>query len=248
MATSIAQRTRVLNDRRFFTGMALAMTAVVFIGFVPTYYLVALNDAPTPILTPRIHVHAALSTAWMLLLVAQTGLISAGRPDIHRLTGTAGVALAAAILVSGLYTAIHSERRVHTLANAGTLEDPYVFLIFPFVAAGLFALFAVAGVAQRRRPEYHKRLMLLSTMSLLGPALARIANQAQPFPIPPGAIGALVLMNLFLAALVAYDLTTRGRLHPATLWGGGFLLVSEPLRVAIGYSEPWRAFARTLMG
>ncbi|MGH7577880.1 MAG: hypothetical protein ACREM1_22505 [Longimicrobiales bacterium] len=54
--------------------------------------------------------------------------------------------------------------------------------------------------------------------------------------------------DVFLAALVFYDLATRGRLHPATLWGGGFLLASGPLRVAIGYSRPWQDFARMLMG
>jgi hypothetical protein len=90
---------------------------------------------------------------------------------------------------------------------------------------------------------------------MLGPALARIATRVMlafsaagaTFVSVPGAIGALVLVDLFLAALVAYDFTTRRRLHPATLWGGGFLLVSEPLRVAIGYSQPWQDFARMLM-
>ncbi|RJF94059.1 hypothetical protein D3876_07290 [Sphingomonas cavernae] len=226
--------------------MAIAMAVTAFIGFAPTYYLAGLNDAPTPLLTPRLHLHGALCTAWMLLLVAQTGLIAAGRADIHRLTGMAGVALGAAIFVSGIFTAIHSERRVHTDLNAGTLADPYVFLIFPFAAVGMFALFGAIGVANRHRPGVHKRLMLLATMSLLGPALARIVTQLH-LPVT-NAIGALVLINLFLAALVAYDLATRGRLHPATLWGGGFLLISEPLRVAIGYSEPWRAIARAVMG
>jgi hypothetical protein len=32
------------------------------------------------------------------------------------------------------------------------------------------------------------------------------------------------------------------------LWGGGFFVVSEPLRFAIGFSEPWQAFARAVMG
>jgi len=254
MAISVPQP-RVLNDRRFFTAMALAMAAATFIGFAPTYYLAAWNDAPRPLLTPSIHIHGALCTAWIALLAIQTGLIAARRPDIHKVTGMVGVVLGAAILVTGFFVAIGSERRVHTAANAGTLADPYVFLIFPMSAVGLFALFAIIGVASRRQPEFHKRFMLLATMSLLGPALARIATQAMlSFSAPgttfvsvPGAIAALVLVDLFLAALVIYDLTTRGRLHPATLWGGGFLLVSQPLRVMIAHSQPWQDFARMLM-
>jgi hypothetical protein len=55
-------------------------------------------------------------------------------------------------------------------------------------------------------------------------------------------------MNVFIAAICVRDFRTRGSLHPATLWGGGFLVVSEPLRFAIGFSEPWQAFARAVMG
>jgi len=255
MVASMAVGPRVNADRRFFTGMALAMAAAVFVGFAPTYFLAAFNEAPRPQLTANIHIHGALCAAWILLLAVQTGLIAARRPDVHRLMGTVGVVLGAAILVMGFIVATGAGRRVHTAANAGTLADPYVFLMFPLAAVSLFAMFAGLGVAYRRRPEIHKRLMLLATMSLIGPALARISSRMMlavsdpgtAFVSVPGAIGGLVLINLFLAALVIYDLKTRGRLHPATLWGGGFLLLSEPLRIMIAHSQPWQHLARALM-
>jgi hypothetical protein len=257
MAISVAPGARILDERRFFMSMALAMAAAAFVGFAPTYFLAAWNDAPKPALTPMIHVHGALCTAWILLLTLQAWLIAMRRPDVHRVVGIGGVAVAAAILVTGILIAISSQRRVHTAANAGTIADPYVFLIYPLSSVGLFALFATLGVANRRNAAVHKRLMLLATMSLISPALARIATRTMlAFTAPgttslvglPGAIAALALIDLFLAALVIYDLRTRGRLHPATLWGGGFLLLSEPLRVAISYSQPWQDFARMLMG
>jgi hypothetical protein len=245
MAMSVAPAAQPITERQFFTGMALAMAVAAFAGFAPTYYLAALNDARTPVLTPSVHIHGALNTAWMLLLIAQTTLIARGRPDIHRLTGMAGAVLALGILVSGVLVAVGSERRVHTDANAGTMGDPYVFLMFPLANVALFAAFVALGVANRSRPAAHKRLMLLATISLLGPALARIFTQITGVG---GAIGALWMMDVFLAAIVAYDLVGRGRLHPATLWAGGLLLVSEPLRVAIAHTAPWQAFARSLMG
>lgn len=243
---SAQTQARFLTERRFFTGMALAMAASMFIGFAPTYFLAAWNDAPTPPLTPPIHLHGALSTAWIVLLATQTGLIAANRYDVHKITGALGVVLAAAVLATGLFVAINNERRVHTDVNAGTLGDPYVFLIFPVAAIGIFALFVVLGVLNRHRPDVHKRLMLFATMSLLAPALARIVARSTTIVPPP--IGALVLMDVFVLLLVVYDFASRGRLHPATFWGGGFLLLSEPLRVAIGLSEPWQSFARWLMG
>lgn len=243
---SVAAQVRPLSERRFFTWMSVAMAAAVFAGFARTYFLAGFNDGPKPVLTPGVHLHGALMTAWILLLIVQTRLIAAGRRDIHKLMGIAGVAIGAGVLAMGIFTAIHSVRRVHTAANADTLADPYVFLIFPFASVILFAVFATLGVLKRNRPESHKRFMLLATASMIIPALARIAMQATNNAVS-GALSALVLVNVFLVAMVIHDLQTRGRLHPVTLWAGAVMVVSEPLRVAIGFSAPWQAFARMLM-
>ena len=249
MAISMAQA-QLVSDRRFFLAISIALAAASFIGFAPTYYLAALNDGPKPVITPAVHVHGALCTAWILLLVIQTGLIASGRRDIHRVLGMSGVIVIAATVVSGFLLAIDSDRRVHTMTTAGTLADPYVFLIFPLTTLTLFTGFALLGVLQRRRPDVHKRLMLLATASLIAPALARMSMHLQSalgVVWMPGVVGALVLLNLFLAALVVHDFSSRGRLHPVTLWGGGLILLSEPLRFVVGFSDPWQAFARALM-
>lgn len=244
---SVATQIKPLSDRRFFTWMSAALAAVAFAGFARTYYLAGFNDGPRPALTPVVHLHGALATAWILLLILQTRLIANGRRDIHRLMGMAGVAIGAAILVTGIFVAINSERRVHTPATAGTLADPYVFLIFPFASLVLFALFATLGVLKRHRPDAHKRYMLLATASLVVPALSRIVTQATQGAVA-GVVGAVVLVNVFLLAMATHDLYTRGRLHPVTLWGGAVTVLSELLRFAIGFSAPWQAFARMLMG
>lgn len=245
MATEAKLRARLTDERLFFMGMAAAMAIVTFVGFAPTYYLAGSYAPRTPALTPTVHLHGALCTAWILFLMLQTGLVAAGRRDVHRAAGVAGIALAIAVVATGLFVAAHSERRVHTAATDGTMADPYVFFVFPVTVATIFALFVTLGVLNRRRPDYHKRLMILATASMIGPALARIFGRTTT--IVPSAIGALVLVNLFIIALAVHDIRTRGRLHPATLWAGGFLILSEPLRVAIGFSEPWRAFARMVM-
>jgi hypothetical protein len=244
---SVATQVKPLSDRRFFTWMSVSMAAVAFAGFARTYYLAGFNDAPRPVLTPVVHLHGALATAWILLLIVQTRLIAYGRRDIHRLLGTAGAVLGAAILVAGIYVAVNSERRVHTAANAGTLADPYVFLIFPFASAGLFALFVGLAILKRKTPEAHKRFMLLATANLIIPAMARIVTQATQGALP-GVVGATMLVNVFLIAMALHDLNTRGRLHAVTLLGGAGMLGSEVVRFAIGYSAPWQAFARMLMG
>jgi hypothetical protein len=43
---------------------------------------------------------------------------------------------------------------------------------------------------------------------------------------------------------MAYDYSTRRRVHAAALWGGLFLAVSFPGRIALGHTDAWLAFAR----
>lgn len=246
MATHVLPRTRLWTERRFFTGMSLALAVVTFVGFAPSYYLSAWGGVPSRPLNPAIHLHGALCTAWLVLLVLQSGLVAARRTDLHRLSGVIAVALVPAVFASGVFVAIAHQRRVHNEVTAGTLADPYVFLAFPLFAVGLFALFALAGLAYRRRSDIHKRLMLIATITLVMPSLARIVTWITS--AVPGVIGAMALIDLFLALLAMFDVATRGRLHPATLWGGGALLLSEPLRTLIAFSEPWQQFARALMG
>jgi hypothetical protein len=244
---SVATQVRPLSDRRFFSWMSVAMAAIAFAGFARTYYHAGFNDGPKPTITAIVHVHGALATAWILLLIVQTRLIAHGRRDIHKLLGFAGVAIGAAVVAVGLWVAIHSERRVHTTANADTLADPYVFLIFPFASIGLFTLFATLGVLNRQRSEAHKRYMMLASLSMIVPAMARLVTQTTQGAVA-GVVGAMFVVNVFLIAMGIYDFYTRGKLHPVMLWGGLVTLLSEPLRFAIGYSAPFQAFARSLMG
>ena len=251
MATLAQPRMRLNAERKFFAGMAAAMLVTVFIGFAPTYYLLPMfggvtvrGEAAAAALSPLVHVHAIVFSAWLLLFIGQVALVAAGRTDIHRTLGVAALALAAAVVVVGVMTAIEAGAR----GSSPPGWDDRAFLLVPLTSIVLFAGFFAAGFAWRRRADYHKRLMLLATMSMMVPALARIVRMIQlPF-LPRGVAGALVVVNLFLLALVAFDLNRRGRLHPATIWGIAIFLVTWPARLLLGATDPWQAFAATLIG
>jgi hypothetical protein len=49
-------------------------------------------------------------------------------------------------------------------------------------------------------------------------------------------------------ALAVWDLRSRGRLHPVTLWAGLGYILSQPLRLALSGTEAWLAFARWATG
>jgi hypothetical protein len=93
-SSAITQR----GERRFWGGMALAMALVAFAGFAPSYYMKSRFGAG-PELTPLLHLHGAVMTAWLALLIAQTALIAARRVTWHRRLGVLGAMLAVLLIV-----------------------------------------------------------------------------------------------------------------------------------------------------
>ena len=119
---------------------------------------------------------------------------------------------------------------------------PLVFLAVPFFDMVVFTGLAAVGLWHRRRADIHKRLMTLATIALLGAPIARLPFGARMIGLP----GVFALADLFLVACIAYDLTTLRRVHPATIWGGLAIVVSQPLRLAISGTGLWLGFARWL--
>jgi hypothetical protein len=126
----------------------------VFIGFAPTFYLKAFTAAPS--LSPLVWAHGLLFTSWTVLLITQATLVAKER------LGMFGVALALAMVVVGLLTAISAARLGHVPPGA---PPPLVFMAIPFFAIVEFAILFGAAIALRGNSQAHKRLILLKTGS-----------------------------------------------------------------------------------
>ena len=232
IASSIAQERS--RDRWFFTGMALAVAVTVFLGFARTYYLRDFFGGPP--LSTLVHAHGAVATCWILLFATQTSLVAARRTDLHQRLGIAGAVLAVIVLVIGYFTAIEGARRGVTPPGG---PPPLAFLAVPIGTLVAFAILVGAGLYNRPRSETHKRLMLLATIAILTPALARIGRLVGSEG-PPIAIGGTCG---FVVACMLYDRMLHRRVHPAFLWGGIFLMLSLPVRFAIGRTDAWHSVA-----
>jgi hypothetical protein len=231
-------RTRT-RDRVFFSGIALVLAVTVLAGFSRTYYFNGFAADPFP-LSPLLHLHGIVYSAWMLLLVLQTTLIARGRVRMHRRLGIAGCLIAASMVVLGIAVAV-------TRTADGVTTDrgvpPLVFLAVPLVGMLVFTALFAAAVLQRRNAAAHKRLVILATLETVTAAVARL-----PVVETWGPLGFFGVIDVFVIALVAYDLATLRRVHPATLWGGLFFVLSQPLRLVIGGSPLWISFATWLTG
>lgn len=243
MATAIAQpgistnSAKALPGRRFddffFSGMALLILATVFVGFARTYYLAGVFRAPLP--SPIIHLHGAAFSCWILLLVTQTSLVSAGRVDIHRRLGIAGFLLACVMVVLGVAAATNA--LVRGFAPPG--RDPYFFYIIPVTDMMIFATLTFFAFRARSDSAAHKRIIIVATVALLIAAIARwplaLVHRNAPH--------AAMFSYLFLLMLVAYDLWSTRRIHRATLWASAFLIIAQQIRLPIGQTAAWHAFA-----
>jgi FtsH-binding integral membrane protein len=224
------------TDRLFFSGMALASAFMLFLGFLPSYFH---RSAELPLLTPLYQLHGALFTAWIVLLVAQTALVAGRRTDIHRMLGVAGVLLATVVFVVGVAVSVETLRR-----NGGPPGgDPRKFFAIPLGDIIVFGVLVGAAVLQRQQSDTHKRLMLLATISLLTAAVGRFLRQVGMGGAPNLFYGT----DVFVLSLVIYDLVSRGRVHPATLWGGAMVVGFKPLLFyAVAVTPPWLALADAL--
>lgn len=232
-------------ERWFYSGLSLALLAAVLVGFGRTFYLKAWFPQAQALAAPEpfFLLHGTVFSAWFLLAAAQPLLVAGGRTRLHRTLGGWGAALALAmVVVGGIGAAIAGGRPGGFM---GVPVPPLQFMVIPFAAIALFALFVTAAIAWRFDPQSHKRWMLLAGIAMVEAAVARWPfdfMRAAP-PLPPFAVMELVT-DAFLLPLVAWDLATRGRLHAVTLWGGGLLIVTQPWRLALGATEAWQAFAR----
>lgn len=232
----------VSREAAFYGGAAIAAVLTVFAGFARTYYLRAWTGAQ--VASPLVHVHAAIFTAWFLLLIIQVALVAKSRQDVHQRLGIGGAALALAMMAVGYQISIAAARRgfMGQFPNEATgFVDALAFLALGLGDILLFAIFVIAAFWFRSQAPTHKRLMMLATISLLPAAVTRFPLGHARLPI------AFAALTSFLVAGPIYDWKTLARVHAANLWGGLLILISVAVRPVIGNSQPWHNFAQWLI-
>jgi hypothetical protein len=229
--------------------MAGACLVIAIGGFAPTYWLQLVPG--TFVGSPLLHLHAALFTAWPLFLLLQTTFAARRQMHRHRAWGLFGISLATAMVCVGF--AVANELLQKRLA-AGSGDGARAFHIASSSMLALFGAFVLAAVAFVSRPEIHKRLMVLATISILPPAIARVMF-ALTVGMGPGlrpGLGPRTVESVMASALIAdalilagviYDMRTRGRPHPVYLIGGTIMLAVHVLRVPVSTTEWWYAIA-----
>ena len=234
--------TRRAFERSFFLWIAILFPLTVLIGFAPTYYLKPLFTSP-PIPRLLIHVHGLVMAAWVALFIAQVYLIRSNRIKVHQRLGMLSIAVAATIGVTGLATAVAAAKYGSTSMPPGV--KPLEFLVVPFFDVIVFAVLFAAAVYYRRNAPNHKRLMLLTVLNFLPPAIARF-----PFGLTEtyGPLWFFGVPDLLAVIFVVVDTWRNKKLNVVFLAGAIFMIASHWLRLPFSGTDLWLGFATWLTG
>lgn len=222
------------KEHWFFGAMSVLIALVVLIGFARTYFLAGYFNAK-PLAAPIVHVHAAVFTAWILLLLTQTSLAASGNLAIHRRLGLIGMGLAPLVFVLGVLVA---REMLGRLSDVSGIDASRIYAVALSEIAG-FALPVLFALRLRRWPDYHKRLILIGTVAMMTAGFGRWPVKLllhQPLP-------AMICTFALLGLVIAYDLLSLGKLHRATMLGSAWVIFVELLSLPLSHTVAWHAFA-----
>ena len=239
MAVSEAAILRT-REKRIYLATAILFPLVVLIGFGRTYYLKGFTSAP-PLASYIVHIHAVLMTAWVTLFIAQVFLIRTKNIKVHQKLGMLSIGLGVLIVISGFFTAIAAAKNGAVSTPPGI--ERLSFMIVPMFDLLMFVILFGAAIYYRKRAANHKRLMLLTAINFMPPAIAR-------FPIEGWlALGPIVFFGiptLIIIFALAYDRLQQGKFNKIFVYGSLLLIISYPLRLTISGTETWMAIAAWL--
>jgi hypothetical protein len=239
MTTATVSDVRSEVGRGFYLTMFLIMVAILVAGFSQTVPGDFSSKRGLPLL---LHVHGAVFTSWVAIMVLQPSLIVGGDVRRHIQIGAIGTFIAGSMVVMGV-TATLVAISQHLVPS---FFPKTIFLVQNVLGILVFGVLVTAAFAFRRNVEWHKRLMYCACASIIGPGLGRFLPMDQfgkAAPLVLYAVNDLVL----LAGPVA-DLIVRRRVHPAYVWGVSAVILWQVAIVPLAFSAPAAWAVRAIGG
>jgi hypothetical protein len=152
----------------FYFFMSLLIAATVVYGFSHTVDHNLIHASPLP--PSVLYIHAIVFPGWVVFFIVQSALIRSHNVRVHRRLGWFGVGLAVAVVVLGAWTSASMVR--FSIEH----KDPFNSTAFTIVQVMDLACFAVPfalAIYWPKKPEFHRRLVLVASCALLDAAFGR---------------------------------------------------------------------------
>jgi hypothetical protein len=232
------ERTPTSRDRRFYLWSASFLAVIILAGFARTYYFRGYFHSPQ--LRPFLHYHGAVMTAWIVLFIVQTVLIARRRVWLHRILGYFGAVLAALVVIMGSAATILAAVR-EVRAQTALVPLQLNVLALELTQMALFGVLVGIALRYRRRPDLHKRCMLLATLCMLPNPELRM------MPFIHNNLLYLTIWSAQIFLFVAIDAIRNHRIHPAFLRAA---IAANLALYAVQFgstTDTWRHFASSII-
>jgi len=206
-------------------------------GFGVDFPVYLHKNPPAPII---VHIHAAVFTVWMLLLTTQVLLVVTDRVVLHRRLGVFAVGWACLMTVMG--PAAFISIVVQYAKAHGPFEYPFISVHLADI--GCFLILLAWGIALRKNPAAHKRMMILSTVALADPGFSRFTGHYLPEPttVLPWFIYTFYGNVLLIALMLVWD-WWRGRIIRSFVAASAGLLAALYASSLLYFWPPWKALS-----
>jgi hypothetical protein len=226
-------------EKYFYFSMSLLIAAVVVYGFSHTIGDNLFHPAaPRPLL---LSIHGACFSAWVLFFIFQSVLVRTRNVRVHKLTGWFGAALAALMVPLGVTTAVVMGRfDVHVLHQ----QDEVSFFLVPLFDMVCFSATVIPAILLHRRPELHRRFILVATCILTSAAFGRFPTNFFPPAYFYSGVDALILLGALR------DLVVMRRVHKIYLYTLPLLFAAQSAVVWIVNHNwaPWVHISKAILG
>jgi hypothetical protein len=244
MTTSTIVRTTATTRKAgflsqyFYLFMSLLIAVTVIYGFSHTIDHNLIHASPVrPWL---LYLHGAIFSSWVVFFILQSALIRTHNVRIHRTLGWFGVALGITILILGVSTAI-------TMAHFNTFQlhqtGAAQFIAVPLWDILCFTIAFALAIHWRRKPEFHRRLILIASCVLTAAAFGRFPESILPFKYFYVGVDLLIFLG------VLRDLSVNKRVHPVYLYALPALIFGQTIvtNAALTPSPHWQKIADAIL-
>jgi hypothetical protein len=223
----------------FYFFMSLLTVAAIVYGFSFTIGDRLIHPA---IRRPWIlYVHAIVFSGWLVFFVFQSALVRSRKVQWHRRMGWIGVGLGALIPVIGVSTAVAMGR--FNLVSLHS-KDAESFLIVPLFDMVCFTSTFPLAVYWRKKPELHRRLILVATCALTAAGFGRFPESILPHYLFYSGVDLLILLG------AARDLIVNRAIHRVYLVVLPVFIVGQAIATYVAYHNVpfWMKIAHALLG
>lgn len=192
------------------------------------------ENPPAPLI---VHIHGAVFSVWMFLLTAQVLLVLKDRVAFHMKLGWFLAGWACLMAVLGPWAAMESK-----VVDVAEQAASAPFISVHIVDMVGFLVLLGWGLTLRKNPAAHKRLMILSTVSLADPGYNRLIewiHPTEPNSAPDWFLWVFYGNVVIIALMLGWD-WWRGRVMKQAVIGGVALLAAEYVAALLYFWEPWR--------